>query len=107
DHAPGLLRSEALRAKLSPVDTDLAPALVELGKAKIAATKRRVSAGDVAGLLTRGATRAFADVGADGAVQVGGFSKASRLDTAALLPKAMAGYLEALKKGRITRLDKK
>jgi hypothetical protein len=105
-HASGLRRSAALRAQVTARDAALGPALKELGKAKVAALKGRVPAPDADGLIQRAKTRAFADVTPDGAVQLGAASRASRLDTTALLPVAMEAYLAALKAARPRKLDK-
>ncbi len=105
-HAPGIRRSAALRAQVTAQDEALVPALKELGKAKLAALKGRVSAPDADGLIERAKTRAFADVTPDGTVEIGAASRASRLDTTALLPRSMAAYLAALKPARLKKLDK-
>jgi hypothetical protein len=105
-HATALKRSAPARIALSSRDEALAPALVELAKAKVAATRGQVSAPEVAGLLGRGLGRAFADVTADGTVQIGVASKAARIETAAVLPKAMARYAQALRQARPRKLDK-
>src|SRR6185503_11562994 len=96
-HAPALKRSAPLRAALTRRDEALAPVLKEIGKTKAAATKGKIAALDLNGLIQRAETRAFADLAAEGSVQVGAVSRASRVDTTALLPRAMAGYGEALK----------
>lgn len=105
-HAPGLRRSAALRALVTAQDEALAPALKELGKAKVAALKGRVAAPDADGLIVRAKTRAFADVTPEGTVAIGAASRADRLDTTALLPRSMAAYLAALKPARPRKLDK-
>jgi hypothetical protein len=105
-HAPGIRKSAALRAQVTAQDEALVPALKELGKAKLAALKGRVSAPDTDGLIERARTRAFADVTPDGTVEIGAASRADRLDTTALLPRSMAAYLAALKPARRKKLDK-
>ncbi len=106
-HAPGIRRSAALRAQVTARDEALIPALKELGKAKVAALRGRVTPAFADGLIQRAKTRAFADVTADGTVQIGAASRADRLDTSALLPRSMAAYLDALKPARPRKLDKK
>lgn len=105
-HASALRRSPALRAQVTARDLALTLALKELGRAKVAALKGRVPAPDHDGLILRAQTRAFADVTPEGAVEIGAASRASRLDTTALLPSAMAAYLAALKPARPKKLDK-
>jgi hypothetical protein len=106
-HAPGIKRSAALRGLITARDEALTLALKELGKAKVAALKGKVAPPDADGLIQRAKTRAFADVTADGAVQVGAMSRADRLETTAILPKATAAYLDALKPAKPKKLDKK
>jgi len=106
-HAPGIKRSAALRALITARDEALTLTLKELGKAKVAAVKGRVSPPDADGLLLRAKTRAFADVAPDGTVQLGAMSRADRLETSALLPRATAAYLDALKPAKPRKLDKK
>jgi hypothetical protein len=106
-HAPGIKRSAALRGLVTARDEALTLALKELGKAKVAAVKGKVPAPDADGLILRAKTRAFADVAPDGTVQLGAMSRADRLETGALLPKATAAYLDALKPAKPRKLDKK
>jgi hypothetical protein len=106
-HAGAIRRSAAMKAAITARDEALAPALKELGKAKVAALKGRVPAPDHDGLVARARTRAFADVGPDGAVLIGVPSRASRLDTTQLLPRSMAAYADAMKSARPKKLDKK
>ncbi len=106
-HAPGIKRSAALRALITARDEALILALKELGKAKVAALKGKVSPADADGLILRAKTRAFADVALDGTVQLGAMSRADRLETSAILPKAIAAYLDALKPAKPRKLDKK
>lgn len=106
-HAPGIRRSAALRGLVTARDEALTLALKELGKAKLAALKGKVSPADGGGLILRAKTRAFADVAPDGTVQLGATSRADRLETSAILPKAMAAYLDALKPAKPKKLDKK
>lgn len=106
-HAPGIRRAAALRTLVTARDEALTLALKELGKSKVAALKGKVSPADADGLILRARTRAFADVAADGTLQIGAASRADRLDTTALLPKAMAAYLDALKPAKPKKLDKK
>jgi hypothetical protein len=105
-HAGALHRSEEVRKAFAMRDEAFAPALVEIGRAKAQAAAGKLPPGDVAGLIQRGQTRAFADLTAEGAAQIGADAPASRLDTTALLPKSMAGYLAAFKKARPRKLDK-
>ena len=104
-HVLAIKRSPMLRGVIAKHDADVAPALRELGKAKAAALKGKVSAADGAGLLARARTRAFADLGPDGSVQIGAASRALTLDTTIFLPKAMEGYLAALKGARARKVD--
>jgi len=106
-HAAGIRRSAALRAQVTARDAELLLALKELGKAKVAGLKGRVSPADADGLILRAKTRAFADIATDGTVQFGAASRADRLDTTALLPRSMAMYLDALKPAKPRKLDKK
>jgi hypothetical protein len=106
-HVPGIRRSAALRGLVTARDEALTLALKELGKAKVAALKGKVAAPDADGLIVRAKTRAFADVAADGTVQLGATSRADRLETSAILPKSMAAYLDALKPAKPKKLDKK
>jgi hypothetical protein len=100
-------RSPAVRNAIARRDAELGPALRELAKAKVAALAqgRKVSPSDAAGLLARARTRAFADLGPDGTVQIGAASRALTLDTTVLLPKAMEAYLGVLKGSRPRRVD--
>jgi hypothetical protein len=98
-------RSAAVRAVIAKHDADIAPALRELAKAKVAALKGKVPPGDAAGLVARARTRAFADVAADGTVQIGAPTRALVLDTTSLLPRAMEAYLAVLKGARGRRVD--
>jgi hypothetical protein len=106
-HAAGIRRSAALRTQVTARDEALVLALKELGKAKVAALKGRVTPADADGLIQRAKTRAFADIATDGTVQIGVSTRADRLDTTALLPRSMAAYLDALKPAKPRKLDKK
>jgi hypothetical protein len=64
-----------------------------------------VAAAVAAGLLARARTRAFADLGADGTVQIGAATRALTLDTTIFLPKAMEAYLAALKGSHGRKVD--
>ncbi len=105
-HALVIRRSAAAKATLAQHDAALAPALREIGKQKAAAAKGfRVAPADAAGLIARARTRAFADLGPDGAVNFGARTRALTLSTTALLPRAMEDYLGALKSARPRKLD--
>src|SRR5207247_8602860 len=56
-----------------------------------------IAAADLAGLAGRGATRALADVSADGTVQALAWNRASTIDLSAVAPRAWAAYTEAAK----------
>jgi hypothetical protein len=105
EHGAALTRSAAVRAALAAVDADLGPALAELGKTKLAAAKKIVLAADLAGLAARAPSRPFADLGEEGAISVGAPGAASRLEGAALFPRAMEAYTAAL--GDLAALAKK
>ena len=106
DHALSLKRSAAVRDVLAKRDELLAPVLKEIAKAKLAAGKHyKTPAVDAAGLLARARTRAFADLGPDGGVQIGAPGRGFTLDTSALLPRAMEAYLAALTPARPRKLD--
>lgn len=100
-------RSPQLRVAITSRDDGLVPAMRELAKLKVAAVKGKVDPGEASGLAVRGKTRAFADVAADGTVQLGAATRASTLETASLLPKAMEAYLTALKGARPRKPDAK
>jgi hypothetical protein len=106
-HALSVKRSSAVKAVLAKHDAELAPALREIAKEKLASTRGKVAPGDAAGVLIRGRTRAFADVGADGAVQIGAATRGFTLDTTALLPKAMDAYTAVLKGQKPRKVDAK
>ncbi len=106
-HALSIKRSGAARAVLAKHDADLAPALKEIAKEKLAATRGKVPPAEAAGLLIRGRTRAFADIAADGTVTIGAATRGFTLDTAALLPKAMDAYGALLKGQRPRKVDAK
>lgn len=103
-HGAALGRSAAARSAFAAVDEDLAPALAEIGKAKLAAGKKALAA-DLAGLAARAPTRPFADVNEEGAIAIDLASAASRLEGESLFPKAMAAYSAAL--GDLTKLAKR
>jgi hypothetical protein len=81
-------RSPRVRAVLSKRDDALVPALREIARAKLAATRARVPMAEAAGLVNRGRVRAFADLAPDGTVAIGSVSRALTLDTRAFLPRA-------------------
>jgi hypothetical protein len=58
-------------------------------------------------VIGRARTRAFADVTADGSVQIGVRGRGFTLDTTALMPRAMEAYLGVLKGARPRKVDKK
>lgn len=95
-------RSPAVRTTLAKYDEALVPALRELARAKIAATRGKVPAADVAGMLARGRTRAFADLSPDGTAQIGASSRGFTFDTAGVLPRAHEAHAMALKGARRT-----
>ena len=99
-HAKNLRKSALVRAKLSAHAGELGPLLRELGKAKVAAS-RKVTAGDFLAFVRRSAKRPFADLGADGAVEIGAVSAGSELESVLALDSASAGYAE-----EIARLQK-
>lgn len=98
-------RSPVVRAVLVKHDGALAPALREIARAKIAATRGKVAPGDAAGLITRARTRIFADLAADGSVEIGAASRAFTLDATALFPRAGDAYGGVLKGVRARRVD--
>jgi hypothetical protein len=83
---------------LAKRDESLVPAFKEIAKAKIAATRGKTSAADAAGLVIRGKTRAFADLGLDGSVQIGAPTRALTLDVSAFLPRANDAYVGVMKR---------
>ncbi len=88
----------AFAAALTKRDAALAPAMRELGKAKLGAMRKgRLDAGELLGLYARAQDRAFADLGPEGAVLPGAASRGLYLDTAALLPNATVAFLDALR----------
>jgi hypothetical protein len=104
-HVLSIKRSAGVRAILARRDEALVPALKEIAKAKIAATRGKAPAGDLAGLVLRGRTRAFADLAPDGSVQIGAATRGFTLDTAAILPRATDAYATVLKGARPKRVD--
>jgi hypothetical protein len=104
-HVLAIKRSPGVRAELTHRDELLSPALKEIAKGKLAASRGlKVPAAEAAGLLTRARTCAFADIAADGSVQAGAPGRAFTLSTTALLPRAMEGYLSVLKGARPAKL---
>jgi hypothetical protein len=104
-HVIAIKRSAIVRAEFTHRDEQLAPALKELAKAKLAASRGfRVPPAEAAGLIARARTCAFADLGSDGSVQAGARGRAFTLNTTALLPRAMEAYLGALKAARPPKL---
>ena len=101
-HALSIRRSPRARAALVKRDDALVPALREIARAKLAATRSRVPLADAAGLVNRGRTRAFADLAADGSVEIGATSRALTLDTRAFLPRATDAGASIL---RVRRVD--
>jgi hypothetical protein len=95
--APELRRSAGLRAALARLDDAVAPALRELGKAKVAAAKGRLSPVDLAGFAARAEDSVLADVGPDGAVRVGVPGPLDEVELASAWPKAVAEYRDAVK----------
>lgn len=107
-HALSIRRSQAARDAFAKRDEHLAPALKEIAKAKLAASKGfKVPPADSAGLIARAKTRAFADLGPDGAVQIGAAGRGLTLLTGALLPRATEAYLAVLKGTKPRKLDPK
>jgi hypothetical protein len=100
-------RSPVVRAVFAKHDADLAPALRELARAKIAASKGKAPAADLAGLILRGKNRAFADLGPDGAVQLDAASRGFTLDATTFLPRATEAYAGVLKSTRPRKVDAK
>ncbi len=98
-HALALHRSGAFREALSSKDAALVPAMRELGAQKAKAAKAKLTVAELAGFVARARTRAFADVGPDGAVAVGAATRATEFETEGVLTKGMAAYQEALKPG--------
>lgn len=93
-------RSAPVRAVLAKRDESLSPALKEIAKAKLAATRSKVSPADAAGVVNRGKTRPFADLALDGSVEIGAATRAFTFDTSALLPKATAAGGGVIRGGR-------
>lgn len=87
-NALSIKRSPAVRAALTKHDAALVPALREIAKQKLAATRSKIAPGDAAGIVARGRTRAFADLAADGSVELNSASRALTLDTTSILPRA-------------------
>jgi len=105
-HGLALHRSAAVKAVLTQHDAALVPALRAIGKLKAAAARSfKTRAADAAGLVARAQTRAFADLGPDGAVNFGAQTRALTLSTTDLLPQSMDAYLTALKGVRPRKLD--
>lgn len=94
-YARMIRKSAVVRAKLSARVAELAPVLRELGKAKVAAS-RKVAAGDYAAFVRRSVRRPFADIGADGGVEVGAVSPGSDLEGVLALDSAASGYGDEL-----------
>jgi hypothetical protein len=90
-HVGRIARSDAFRSALASRDAGLSPALAQIGKAKSAAVSR-MSAVDLSGLMRRGEVAAFADLTADGIVDVHAPSPADALATEPILPQGMAAY---------------
>jgi hypothetical protein len=105
EHGAAIVRSATVRAAFTAVDADLAPALAEIGKAKLAAAQGQLAAAELAGLAGRATSRPFADLGEDGAVAIGAAYEGARVEGAAILPKAMEAYASAL--GNLSALAKK
>jgi hypothetical protein len=104
-HALSIRRSPAVKAVFARFDAGLVPALREIARAKIAATRGKVGPADVAGLLGRAQKRAFADLAADGSVQIGVATRGATLETGGLFPAAMTAYTDALKGARGRKVD--
>ena len=69
-------RGVAIAVTLAAHDQGLVPALTALGKAKAAAAKGKLSAGDFAGFAHRTEARIFADVGRSGDIEIGAWNRA-------------------------------
>lgn len=107
-HALAIKRSPALREALAKRDELFVPVLKEIAKAKLATFKSyKTPPVDSAGLVERARTRAFADLGPDGAVQIGAPGRGFTLHTGAILPRAMEAYLAVLKPAKPRKLDAK
>lgn len=92
--AAAIRRSAAFREALSAADAGLGPAMRELGKLKAAAAKKKMTVAELAGFHARAQERAFADLSDAGVVTPGVATRATELETAELLPRSMAAYLE-------------
>jgi hypothetical protein len=106
-HVLSIKRSAVVRAVLQKRDEALAPALRELAREKIAAARSKAPPGDLAGLILRGRSRAFADVAPDGTVQIGATGRAFTLESGAFLPRATEAYAAVLKGARPRKVDSK
>src|SRR5439155_25911190 len=82
---------------LAAHDDALAPAFAAIGKAKAAAAKAKLSAGDLIGFAGRAQERVFADLDGDGNVAVRARTRASPLVVGGVVPRAMTAYLDAIK----------
>lgn len=96
-HAAMLRRSEALRKALAARDESLAPAFRELGKAKQAATRKRIDPPMMVGFVERAQTWLLADVRDDGGVEVGATSALENVELASLLPRSTAAVVDSMK----------
>ena len=105
--ALSIKRSPVVRAVFAKHDAELSPALREIARVKIAATKSKVSPADLAGLLARGKTRAFADLAPDGSAQIDAASRGFTLASTTFLPRATEAYAAVLKGTRPRKVDAK
>jgi hypothetical protein len=97
-HAGAIQRSAPIRAALAGRDDAVAPALRELGKAKVAVSSRGLLAGnDFVVFVNRALARPFGDFSPEFSVQQGAATRGVTLETGSFWPKATEAYLDALK----------
>jgi len=81
-------------AALAKRDEAVAPALRELGRAKVAAARRAATAVDLAAFAQRASTRVLGDLRDEGLVEIG--AGAATVDLVDAMPRAVAAYRDAV-----------
>jgi hypothetical protein len=84
-----------VQGALSSRDEALAPALRELGRAKVGAARRAPQSVDLRTFSQRATTRVLGDVKEDGTVEIGA-RVASHVDLAEAMPRGLAAYRDAV-----------
>lgn len=90
-----VLEHPRVAAALARRDEALAPALRELGRAKVAAARRAPAGADLASFAQRASASVLADVREEGIVEIGARG-APPVDLAPSIPRAVAAYRDAV-----------